>query len=112
MSLQVLCVKSIMDNNLDYTVLPDCLTQIVDYEIHKIKFKDTLYILNTIQYELDNVDNFILIKVRPVSKEDLVYDVEDDEKYNFIFVKYLYYKERNVYEGTRFIQELSYIEFD
>ena len=111
MSLQVLCVRSIMDNNLDYTILSYVLQDMIDYEMHKIKFKDTLYILDTVKYELDNVDNFLLIKVQPVSKEDLVYDVED-EKYNFIFVKYLYYNDRRVCKGTRFIQELNELELD
>lgn len=110
MSLRVLCVKSIMDNNLDYSILPECVNDMINYEMHKIKFKDTLYILNTIKYDLDNIDNLLLIKVQPVFKEDFVYD--DDEKYNFIFVKYLYFNGRYVYEGKRFIQELSYIEFN
>lgn len=111
MSLKVLCVRSIMDNNLDYTILSYVLQEMIDYEMHKIKFKDTLYILDTVKYELDNVDNFLLTKVQPVFKEDLVYDVED-EKYNFIFVKYLYYNCRRVCEGTRFIQELNELELD
>lgn len=111
-SLQVLCMKSIIDNNLNYSILPYFLQDMIDFELHKMKFKDTLYILNTIYADTSNVNNILLKKVKVVSKDDIVYDVEDDEKYSFIFVKYLYYKNGKSYESTRFIQELSEIEFD
>jgi hypothetical protein len=119
-SLQVLCMNSIINNNLNYFELSYTLSDMIDYEKHKQMFKDTLYILNTISYEMNNVKDFILVKVKPVVKEifenwsGLNYDNYsdiNDEKYNFIFVKFLY-RRGNIYESTRFIQELSNIEFE
>lgn len=111
-SLQVLCMKSIINNNLNYSELHYYLKYMIDFELHKMKFGETLYIINTIYADTSNVKDMLLTKVKVVSKDEVVYDIEDDEKYNFIFIKYLYYKNGNSYEGTRFIQELSDIEFD
>lgn len=114
MSLQVLCMKTIIDNNLNYSILPFCLQDIIDYEIHKNKFKDTLYILNTIYADTSNVKDMLLLKVKPVSKDELsdYAFVEDNEKYNFIFITFLYKTNSQTFKSTRFIQELSEIEFD
>jgi len=107
-------MKSIIDNNLNYYILPYFLQDMIDFELHKMKFKDTLYILNTIYADTSDVKDMLLLKVKPVSKDELsdYAFMEDDEKYNFIFIKFLYYKNGRSYEGTRFIQELSEIEFD
>jgi len=112
LSLQVLCMKSIIDNNLNYSILSYFLQDMIDFELHKMKFNETLYVLNIIKDEMSNVNNILLKNVKVVDKDELVYDIEDNEKYSFIFIKYLYYKNFRVYEGTRFIQELSEIEFD
>lgn len=111
-SLQVLCMNSIINNNLNYSSLFYHLQDMIDFEMHKMKFMDTLYILNTIKGELYNTNNILLTKVQVVDKDELVYDIDDEEKYSFIFIRYLYLKNGNCYEGTRFIQELTDIEFD
>jgi hypothetical protein len=105
-------MKSIIDNNLNYSILSYFLQDMIDFELHKMKFNETLYVLNIIKDEMSNVNNILLKNVKVVDKDELVYDIEDNEKYSFIFIKYLYYKNFRVYEGTRFIQELSEIEFD
>jgi hypothetical protein len=110
MSLQMLCVKSIIYNNVDYTILSDYHQYTIDFEIHKMKFYETLYILNTIYDEMSNIKNLLLLKVQPVCKD--VNEGADDEKYKFIFVKFLYKNKSEEFKGTRFIQEITDIEFE
>lgn len=114
-SLQVLCMKSIIDNNLTYSILPYFLQDMIYFELHKMKFKDTLYILNTIYADTSNVKDMLLLKVKTVSKDELsdyAFMEEDDEKYNFIFIAFLCKGNHAVFKSTRFIQELNEIEFD
>lgn len=105
----MLCVKSIIDNNVDYTMLSDYHQYIIDYEMHKMKFHETLYILNTIYDEMSNIKDILLLKVQPVCKDGN--EGADNEKYKYIFVKFLCKNKNQECKGARFIQEITDIEF-
>lgn len=106
----MLCVKSIIYNNVDYTMLSDYHQYTIDFEIHKIKFYETLYILNTIYEDINNIKDILLLKVQVVDKD--CNEGMEDEKYKFIFIRFLYKNCNKEFKGTRFIQELTEIEFD
>lgn len=111
MSLQMLCVKSIIDNNVDYTTISDYHKYAIYFEIHKIKFYETLHVMNTIYEEMSSMPNdFLIVKVQVVYKD--IEEVTGDEKYNYIFTKFLYENNGQVVKFGKFIQEITDIEFD
>ncbi len=114
----MLCVKSIIYNNVDYTMLSDYHQYIIDFEIHKMKFYDTLHVINTIYEEMSIMPmDFLIVKVQVVYND--IEEVTSDEKYKYIFTKFLHHdssqqgSSRLKYvEGRRYIQEIPDIEFD
>jgi hypothetical protein len=88
-------------------VLSDYHQYIIDFELHKMNFHETLYILNTIYDEMSNVNDFLLLSVEPVCKDGGA----DDEKYKYIFVKFLYKNNGQGVKGKRYIQEITDIDF-
>lgn len=106
MSLQVLCMRTIINNNIDYTMLPDYYKYLIDFERHKMMFSETIYILNTINKDMEYVSDFILLSVRPVKS---IQQFQEDDVYAYIWIKYVYGLSKT---GSKFIQEISDIEFD
>jgi hypothetical protein len=107
----MLCVKSIIDNNVDYTTLSNYHQYTIDYEIHKIKFYETLCVMNTIYEEMSTMPmDFLIVKVQVVYKD--IEEITGDEKYNFIYTKFLYNVNGQDVKGSKFIQEITDIDFD
>jgi hypothetical protein len=90
-----------------------------DFEIHKMKFYETLCVLNTIYEEMSTMPNeFLIVKVQVVYKD--IEEVTGDEKYNYIFTKFFYNdvncqrgdSRLKYLQGRKYIQEITDIEFD
>jgi hypothetical protein len=105
-TLQELCAETILDNNINYQELHYYAYLIVEnkqternLQIHKQKFKDTLYIFNTINYDTQGMtQDFTICKIQPIKSQDFL-------SYDHILI--IYKINNNYYR--RYIQE---IEFD
>lgn len=105
MSLYVLCMRSIINNKLDYSILPEFIQDEIYFEMHKMAFSKTLYVLNTINNEMLYMNNCLITSVQLV-ENDLYED--SGEYYNYILIKYLF--KNKIYR--KYIQEIGEIEFD
>lgn len=107
-SLKELCIETILNNNINYKELHDNVYYIIEdkqkeryIQEHKQKFRDTLYIFNTINYDTQGMtEDYTIYKIQPIKSQDFL-------SYNHILIVY----KTNDYSGyhRRYIQE---IEFD
>jgi hypothetical protein len=99
-------------------MLSDYHKYAIDFEIHKMKFYETLCVLNTIYEEMSTMPNeFLIVKVQVVYKD--IEEVTGDEKYNYIFTKFLCNvngqqgdSRLKYVQRRKYIQEITDIEFD
>lgn len=106
-SLQELCAEIILDNNINYQEPHDFAYYIIEdkqnernLQEHKQKFKDTLFIFNTINYDTQGMtQDFTIYKIQPVKSYDI-------ESYDYILIRY----KTNDYSGyhKRYIQEIEF----
>lgn len=101
-SLVVLSMRSIINNNLDFSYLSG-FHQDIYLEMHKIKFKSTLQIIDIIYQEMKYIiHDYSIVRVSPVEND--VYE-DGGEFYDYIWVKYIHGADRKV--SAKFIQEIT-----
>jgi hypothetical protein len=98
-------MRSIINNKLDYSILPEHLQDEIYFEMHKMAFSKTLYVLNTINSEMLYMNNFLITNVKLIENDVYEYN---GEYYNYILIKYLF----NNKIHKKYIQEIGEIEFD
>lgn len=80
-SLQELCAETILDNNINYQELHDYAYYIIEdkqnernLQEHKLNFKDTLYIFNTINYDTQGmIHDYTICKIQPIKSQDFFF---------------------------------------
>lgn len=111
--LSVLSMRTIINNKLDYSILPEHLQDDIYFEIHKMKFASTLHVLDIINKDMEGIlYDFILLAIKPVEND--IYEI-NGEFYNYIWIKYIVNNLTFFPRGfvrTKYIQEIYEIEFD
>jgi hypothetical protein len=106
-SLQELCAETILDNNINYQELHYYAYLIVEnkqkernLQIHKEKFKDTLYIFNTINYDNQGmIQDYTIYKIQPIKSRDFI-------SYDHILI--VYKINGDLGYRRRYIQEIEF----
>lgn len=103
--LHMLCMRSVINNKIDFSILPEHLQDMIYFEMHKIKFQSTLYVLNTINKEMLYMNDFLVTNVKLMEND--IYE-DNSEYYNYILIRYTFKNKLH----KRYIQEIGEIEFD
>lgn len=103
--LHMLCMRSVINNKIDFSILPEHLRDMIYFEMHKIKFQSTLYVFNTINKEMLYMNDFLVTNVKLMEND--IYE-DNGEYYNYILIRYIFKNKLH----KRYIQEIGEIEFD
>ena len=99
MSLQNICINTIINNIIDYKELPAHLVDNIYFEIHKRAFNNTLLVLDIIYEEMVYIDNISITKIKPCKRKDV-----DWSDLDYIFIKY----KINTSTYNKYIQKIEF----